>query len=194
MQPSHVLLKIHAMTYDHYDEGDHNMEVYAYFGLAFYMANVFETNVAQAVLCLDFLTQTMETIKSQGGKGFDRARYTADFDAFMSRQHAQTLGKLIKRAQELVDMGASLKALIAEAKVQRDFLAHHFWRERAEWFASRRGRDNLIAELKKATGQFDAVDHALTKFMQPHYDQIGLTQEVFAANTAKYLQSLASDD
>jgi hypothetical protein len=46
----------------------------------------------------------METLKRHGRKGFDRAKYEAEFDAFMNRQHAQTLGNLIKRTEGLANM------------------------------------------------------------------------------------------
>ena len=78
--------------HDDYDEGEHIKEVFAYFGSAYYMANVFETGLALAVLVLDFLTEVTETAKRQGMKGFDRARYEAEFDAFMKRQHAKSSG------------------------------------------------------------------------------------------------------
>ena len=157
------------------------------------MANVFETGLALAVVQLDFLTEVMETIKRQGRKDFDRVRYEADFDAFIDRQHAQTLGNLIKRAQGLVDMDVSLKDLIAEAKKRRDFVADHFFRERSEEFASRRGRDKMIVELESAHALFEAVDHALGTFTEPYRNQLGMSDEIINAHTAKYLQSLAGD-
>jgi hypothetical protein len=182
------------MTSDNYDEGEHHKEVYAHFGLAYYMANVFETGLALAVLQLDFLTEVMESLKRQGRKGFDSVKYEADFDTFMNRQHAQTLGNLIKRVQGLADMDASLKDLIAEAKERRDFVAHHFFRERSEGFASRRGRDKMIVELQSARDLFSAADRAVTKFMEPRLNRLGMSNEIIEAHTAKYLHSLASDD
>ena len=167
--------------------------MYAHFGLAYYMANVFETGLALAVLQLDFLTEVMESLKRQGRKGFDRVKYEADFDAFMNRQHAQTPGNLIKRVQGLADMDASLKDLIAEAKERRDFVAHHFFRERSKGFASRRGRDKMIVELQSARDLFSAADRAATKFMEPRLNQLGMSNEIIQAHAAK-CHSLASDD
>jgi hypothetical protein len=176
------------------DEDEHVKEVFAYFGRAYYMANVFERGLALAVVQLDFLPEVMESLKRQGRKGFDGAQYKAEFDAFMNRQHAQTLGNLSKRVQELADMDVSLKDLIAEAKGRRNFVAHHFFYERAHEFASRRGRDKMIVELENARDLFEAANHALTKFIEPHINRLGLSNEIIEAYAAKYLQSLASDD
>jgi len=91
-------------------------------------------------------------------------------------------------------MDASLRDLIREAKERRNFVAHHFFRERAEEFASRRGRDKMIAELESARDLFDSANRALTKFVQPRLDRFGISERVVEAYTAKYLQSLICDE
>jgi hypothetical protein len=79
----------------------------------------------------------------------------------MAKQHAQSLGNLLKRVQTLAIMDDRLKALIADAKARRDFLAHHFFRERAVEFNKRDGRDKMIAELSAARLVFEEVDTTL---------------------------------
>ncbi len=182
------------MTNDDYDKGEHVKETFAYFGRAYYMANVFETGLALAILHLDFLKETMEAIKRAGRRSFNQAKYEEAFDVFMERQHAQTLGNLIKRAQGLADMDMSLKRSLAEVKVRRDFLAHHFFRDRSTEFASRSGRDKMISELETAHGLFFSADRALSEFMGPHRKRLGLSDEIVEAQLAKYLKELAQDD
>jgi hypothetical protein len=75
-----------------YDEGEHTKTVFAHFGRAHYMANVFETGLAIAIVQFEFLTSVAERIRREGRETFDQRRYEADFDAFMERQHAQTVG------------------------------------------------------------------------------------------------------
>jgi hypothetical protein len=48
------------MSSELYDEGEHYKEVYAHFGLAYYMAGVFESGLANAILQLDYLTKVAE--------------------------------------------------------------------------------------------------------------------------------------
>jgi hypothetical protein len=179
---------------DSYDKGEHVKEVFAYFGRAYYIANVFEAGLALAVVQLDFLTEVLETVKRTGLKSFDRTSYENEFDAFINRQHAQTLGNLIKRVQSLADMDMSLKDLIAEAKKRRDFVAHHFFRERSEAFVTRCGRDEMIHELEIAHELFFAADRALAKFMEPHLNRLGMNNTMIEAHTAKYLESLVIDE
>jgi hypothetical protein len=177
-----------------YDEGEHTKTVFAHFGRAYYMANVFETGLALAIVQLEFLTGVTDRIRREGHKTFDRRRYEADFDAFMERQHAQTLGNLLKRVSGCVVLPADLRTLITEAKAKRDFLAHHYFRERAELFARRRGRDQMIEELDAAMAAFAAADTALETFLEPHRSSLGLTKERFEARVVEYLKSLRDED
>ena len=122
------------MSAQPYDESEHCKQVYAYFGLAYFMAGVFESGLANAILQLDYLTQVAKDYRLKGRENFDRSAYEAAFDAFLTKQHTLSLGNLIKRVQALAEMGADLKAQIVEAKARRDFLAHHFFRARAVEF------------------------------------------------------------
>jgi hypothetical protein len=177
-----------------YDEGEHTKTVFAHFGRAYYMANVFETGLAIAIVQLEFLTGVAERIRREGRETFDRGRYEADFDAFTDGQHAKTLGNLLKRVSGLASLPAHLQTLVAEVKAKRDFLAHHYFRERAEQFASRRGRDRMIEELVAAMAVFDAADTALEAFLELHCSSLGLTKERFEARVAEYLKSLRDED
>lgn len=147
-----------------YDEGEHVKEVFAHFGLAYYLAGVFEVGLTHALLTLDFLHKQADEIKRVGQCGFDRTKYEAEFDAFYAEQETKTLGKLVKRLHELSDTDDALRDLIAEAKERRDFLAHHFWRERSEEFIRRSGRDNMLAELQEAQQLFQNADRAILTF------------------------------
>jgi hypothetical protein len=49
-----------------------------------------------------------------------------------------------------------LEGLLTEALKKRNFLTHHFFRERAELFMSRHGREKMIQELERAQKIFDA--------------------------------------
>ncbi len=97
-------------------------------------------------------------------------------------------GRGYKRVQTLAEIGADLKAQIVEAKARRDFLAHHFFRERAVEFCKRDGRDAMIAELVAARMIFERVDEALTDFIEPRRKKLGISNELLAKHTARFLE------
>lgn len=177
-----------VMSAEPYNEDEHCKEVYAHFGLAYFTACVFESGLANAILQLDYLTQVAKDYRLIGRENFDRSAYEAGFDAFLAKQHALSLGNLVKRVQELTEMEADLKAQIVEAKARRDFLAHHFFRERAVEFCKRNGRDTMIAELVTACTIFDSVDQALTEFIEPYRKKIGISKELLSKYTARFLK------
>jgi hypothetical protein len=177
-----------------YDEGEHSKTVFAHFGRAYYMANVFETGLAMAILQLEFLSGVRDRIEREGLSNFDRASFQADFDAFLDRQHALTLGNLLRRVEGLTTLPERLQELVADAKAKRDFLAHHYFRERAEQFASRRGRDRMIEELDGAMASFDAADKALEALLEPLRGSLGMAGERFEASVEEYLKSLRDEE
>lgn len=70
---------------DDFDDGEQIKETFAYFGRAYYMANVFETGLAVAIMQLDFLVETRRRYIAERPTTFDRPKYEADFDAFMDQ-------------------------------------------------------------------------------------------------------------
>ncbi len=177
-----------------YDASEHTKNVYAHFGLAYYLSGVFETGLALAILKADFLSKEKSEIDKRGNKHFDRVRFEADFDKFLRDQHALTLGTLIKRMQQLTTIPEGLKVQLGRAKERRNFLAHHFFRERAEEFMTRRGRDKMLAELGDDQKLFETVDEAVTEFVKPFWKSLGIGEKVIQGYVQRYMSSLPKED
>ena len=169
-----------------YDEGEHVKEVFAYFGRAYYEAGVLETGLAIALMQIDFLSRVRDQYLTDRGKSFDRAQYESEFDRFMENQHAQTLGNLIKRVSALPELSDSLKERIKDAKRRRDFLGHHYFRERAVDFSNRTGRDRMIAELHNDGDMFEAIDRDLYAELAPIRAKLGVSGAKFQKYLAQF--------
>ena len=169
-----------------YDQGKHVKEVFAYFGRAYYEAGVLETGLAIALMQIDFLSRARDQYLADQGKSFDRERYQAEFDRFMESQHAQTLGNLIKRVSVLPELSDDLKERFRDAKKRRDFLGHHYFRERAIDFSNRSGRDKMIAELNSDGEMFEAIDRDLYAELAPIRQKIGMNCENFQNFLTKF--------
>lgn len=169
-----------------YDEGEHVKEVFAHFGRAYYEAGVLETGLAIALMQIDFLSRVRDQYLADRGKSFDRIQYEAEFDLFMENQHAQTLGNLIKRVSELPELSDDLKEKLRDAKKRRDFLGHHYFRERAVEFSNRIGRDKMIAELHNDGDMFEAIDRDLYAELAPVRVKLGMSGEKFQKYLAQF--------
>jgi hypothetical protein len=175
-----------------YDANEHTKEVYAHFGLAYYLASVFETGVTHAILCLDFLHQQAELRRQR--LPFDRAKFEADFDQFLVSQNAQTLGNLLKRLGELVSLADDQKALLVRAKKRRDFIAHHFFRDRAAAFVSRKGRDEMLAELASDESLFEDADEIIQTIVDTQTASLGLPTAVLEFHARRYLDAIPREE
>ncbi|QQM28868.1 hypothetical protein JET14_10920 [Martelella lutilitoris] len=169
-----------------YDEGEHVKEVFAYFGREYYEAGVLETGLAIALMQINFLCRVHDQYSADRGKSFDRTQYEAEFDRFMQNQHAQTLGNLIKRVSALPELSDILKERLRDAKKRRDFLGHHYFRERAVEFSNRAGRDKMIAELHNDGDIFEAIDRDLYAELAPIREKLGMAGEKFKKYLAQF--------
>jgi len=157
-------------------EGWDIRETFAYFGRAFYMASVFEVGLAHALLFSDFLAKVSVQFRLTKGVGFDRKKYEIEFDAFIDKHFALTLGNLIKRIDEMALFDDALKKRIVAAKQRRDFLTHHYWRERSMDFATFSGRAAMRKELEDADN-FQTLDRAIDAALKPKRAEIGIKDE-----------------
>ncbi|MBD8553513.1 hypothetical protein IFT84_03135 [Rhizobium sp. CFBP 8762] len=176
-----------------YDEGEHIKEVFAYFGRAYYEAGVLETGLAIALMQSTFLSRVRDQYLTDRGKSFDRTQYEAEFDRFMESQHSQTFGNLLKRVSALPELSDALKERLREAKKRRDFLGHHYFRERAVDFSNRIGRDKMIEELHNDGDMFELIDSDLCGELAPVREKLGMDGEKFQKYLAKFYDAASAE-
>lgn len=177
-----------------YNESEHVKETFAHFGRAYYMANVFESGLALAILLMDFLND-IKTRSVEGGQNLPtREQYEAEFEKFLRNQHAQTLGNLIKRAQKLLPLDDDFQNILVEVKRHRDFLAHNYFRERSMEFNSRKGRDKMMEELGFAYSIFKLADTMLDKITEPQRKFLGFSDEMLEEEMAVFMREASKLD
>lgn len=172
------------MSDDSADE--HVKTVYAHFGLALYLAQVLEHGLANALMCTELLPR-------RAGKPVPRKEWEAEFDMFMDQQFEQTLGRLIRGLKNATSVPTELEELLTDALKTRNFLTHHFFRERAEVYMSRDGREKMIHELERAQRLFEAADEKLLETVKPLREKFGLTDERMTPIEEEYLKRFKKD-
>jgi hypothetical protein len=134
-----------AMALDENDDPQ-IVEVFARFGRAVYMANVVEDSLVRALLQVKFMETKGALIKAEG-KGFDRAKITAEWDAYEYEQHGKMMGQLVGAVEKSADLSDDLKNRIKAANRRRNYLVHDYWREQAFTMSTPEGRGEMIEEL-----------------------------------------------
>jgi hypothetical protein len=149
-------------------------DVYAHFGLALYEAQVLEHGLANAMSVAAIAAGRLPTRE--------------DYDAFLLEKFERTLGGLIKDLGGHVEIDPSLQGLLQVALLQRNWLAHRYFRERSEVFVTRHGCESMIAELQAAQELFEQADAALTSAVSEFAAKIGITQESVDAYVAEVMR------
>jgi hypothetical protein len=175
-------------TDPNYDKSDHCKEVFAHFGLAYYQSSVIESGIANTLLYGEFLMGWKQRLEVDGRSCFDRKVYEAEFDAYIKAQFSLTLGNLLKRLDQVVGIPIDLEVMIVEAKRLRDFLAHHYYRERAKDFVTREGRDRMINELAEMREKFEAIDQRIQALTAPIIKALDLRQDVLEKYTSEFIR------
>jgi len=153
------------------DRDDLVRDVYAHFGLAIYKANVLEHGLTNAML-----------YANMAAGGLPRV---TDFDEFLTARFEKTLGQLIKDLKNHVPVDATLEEILKTALTTRNWIAHHYFRERSETFMSDRGCRSMIAELESAQDLFERAEKALDAVSKPFAEKIGLTEDRLEAYVAQ---------
>jgi len=145
-------------------EGDDAKEVFAFFGLAAYYAQVLEQELLLFASMLNLSGQTALTPAVVG--------------ELFARLEARTLGQLVREARQLTTIPLEVEVNLSRALRERNRLAHTFFAEHAQEFMSAGGRIRMIDELRAATEQFQAVDRAITALREPLSTRLGITKDV----------------
>ena len=164
------------------DESEHVKEVYARFGLAVYYAQVLEHGIVNALVTLDL-------IPSKRHEAGTAEKWGAMVDEFMDQHFSTTLGRMIRALRTVTTVPDDLERHLTTALSKRNWLAHNFFRERAEEFMSAWGRDKMLHEVDECREAFRTADRRLDEIVRPIRHKFGLSdemvQELFEAMRAE---------
>jgi hypothetical protein len=157
----------------HDADGEQVKEVYARFGLAVYFAQVLEHGIVNALVILDLIPTRRHLARSADEWG-------SEVDAFMDRHFQAPMGRMMRNLRDITHVDDDLEQLLNEALRKRNWLVHHFFRERAAEFMSSPGREQMISEVDGCRDLFQTADKRLEAVVVPLRGKAGLTDELFA--------------
>jgi hypothetical protein len=135
-----------------------------------YYAQVLEHGLVNAMVILQLLPHSRTVAR-------DREHWGAVVDGFMDHHFQTTLGRMIKAFREGSAVPPDLEGQLGRALEKRNWLTHHFFRERADEFLTHAGRLRMLEELEAARQLFDDADRALDSFVKPVRERNGITDE-----------------
>jgi len=139
-------------------------EVYSFFGLASYMAQVMEKGLQILAVALQL----------SGVKKITREIVEELFE----NMETKTCGQLITICKEEGIFSGTDSDKIGNALKKRNWLIHHYFYDNAEEFYSFNGRSKMISELQEMISLFDDTDHIVHEIGIVYWEKHGLTQEI----------------
>ncbi len=147
-------------------DDDKVKDVYAHFGLAAYCGQCFEANLSNVLIL--------------GARVRGEALTLADVDRMELTNQKKTMGALIRDLRDKTKLPAAADDLIGRALDRRNFLNHHFFRERAEDFMSVAGCNRMIAELKQIQEVLEMASQAQCQLAMTLSAFLGITPEMLS--------------
>lgn len=142
---------------------DHVKEVYARFGLAYYMGEVLHRGLCHLYLGLQSPDQGMTGPR---------------IDELMREAYAETLGGILSKVRH--KLSQDLEAQLNAALEKRNYLAHHFWFEQVHMLSSAEGAHALVEQLAEATAEFESINRELERIVRADLRRFGVTAEMVA--------------
>jgi hypothetical protein len=147
-------------------ESDHIRQVYARYGAAMYYAQVLEHGLANFV------------VFSRAGRALKTHEAA---DALFNELITSSMGQQLRHVLLEEGLDEALVERLRNALRVRNFLAHDFFRERAEHFMSFAGRNEMLAELGELRSELNATDDELEAVTRNIMGAKGITEEMLRA-------------
>ena len=144
-------------------------EVYAFFGLVAYSAQVLENGALNLAIVLRLPRVDQITKK--------------DFDDLYQQLTQRTLGSLISAAKKVIEIPEDQENILKEAVTLRNYVTHHYFRDRADDFVSASGQEQMKREMQGFIATFTEADQVLASFYQPLWNKYGVTEEYIQEQT-----------
>lgn len=138
-------------------------EVYAFFGLAFYKANVLEHGVLNLAVAL----------LAQGNLGVAVVDINQLYESFDTK----TFGHILRVVKERYSFSLEFLRELDQALVHRNHLAHGFFKKHDINHMSKSGRKAMIDELIDIWMHLSKVDRIVDEYWMSAWEEQGITKE-----------------
>jgi hypothetical protein len=109
----------------------------------------------------------------------------------MAYASSLTLGDVATKLES--ELPSELAADVRSAVTTRNFLAHHFWYERAHLMFAIEDVHTLISELDGYAKMFNQLDARVSEWSKPIHEKFGLTDEKTQAALEQILAGVPDD-
>jgi hypothetical protein len=167
-------------------------QTYAEFGCAMQSASILESQLILALLCGEFLVRIRAKAERDGG--LSQKQYRAELAAYRAKQSAMTMGQLIRRLRAMSVFSEDLRTRMVEASRVRNFLVHHFWRERTMTMTNLKGMWAVQEELDDIANLFARVGDEIAEAVKPIAAQFNIGDEKSSAYADELATRLFGED
>lgn len=141
-------------------DGDLVQEVFAHFGLALYLVQVFETGLINALTVL---------VAAESG------RPREVWDATYVQHEKLTFGNLVRSLSKKAFFPQALEEEVLALKAERDALAHGFFRRHSIRFNAVAGCHEMIAELEVLQEKIQRIGREVDVLERASLQRLGFT-------------------
>ena len=146
---------------------DKDNEVWIYFGIASYYAQVLEKGLIQFIIFLKLI-----------GLSEIKPEITEQIFGIFKKQ---TMGQLLCEVRKKTNIPIHIDELLSKSLEKRNFLAHRFFDHYALDHLNKEGRAKMVDELQQIIALFKHVDQELNKIFLTLIEHFGITNETIEA-------------
>ncbi|NMA11995.1 MAG: hypothetical protein GX933_02250 [Chloroflexi bacterium] len=147
-------------------------EVYALFGLVYYLSEVVHKS-----LCISYALMSFDNPSD-----ITRLRFEEKFSISLS----MTLGQVLNEVKEYFP--TRIQNLLESALAKRNYLAHSFWLETNYLMFSEEGLQHLSKTLEKDVNFFCSLDESIGEHIFPLLSSYGIDRETIESEMIKLQQ------
>ena len=130
------------------DDAPKMKEIYAYLGYAMFLSQILEAGLAQAAIVLVEFQNNRDAIKAISEEGAHE-KWVALVGSFEEKHKKKSVDQLIKILSKNESISSDVKACLDDARRDRNFVAHNFFKEYLAKLYHEERQDEAIAYLKK---------------------------------------------
>jgi len=161
--------------------------IYAAFGVAIYYAQCLEHGIVNSLVTIALMPEFSKGL-------IPLEQWPKMLDDFMNKHFETTLGTMIKALNRSIGVPSELQRMLEESRKTRNWLAHGYFRDRAEHFLSSDGRAKMMAELEESRLLLHQTDALLEQSFESVRLQYGITDTLIEKELANLLKQASNSE